>query len=73
MSIINLQALSKPKRDKLKAEIVFRFYNDKLNGIDDIANLVNTSRFEVSRVIDEYLKPSKKTRYIILESKMNTL
>lgn len=73
MQIINLKSLSKHDRDKLTAEIIFRFYNDKLNGIDAISKKVNTSRFEVSRVIDEYLKPRNKPGYIILESKMNAL
>lgn len=41
--------------------------------IHAISVLLKTTRYYVSTVVNEYLKPSIETKYLILESKMNAL
>lgn len=68
---INTKSLSKSDRDRLTAEIIYRFYNNKLNGIDDISKAMKVSRDFVSTTINEYLKPKSPHKFIILPSKLN--
>lgn len=71
MSDIKIKSLSKSDRDELKAEIIYRFYNNKLNGVDDISKVMKVERNYVSETINEYLKPKAPHKFITLPSKMN--
>lgn len=73
MSNIKIKSLSKSDRDELKAEIIYRFYNTKLNGVDDISKAMKVERHYVSKTINEYLKPKLEPEFITLPSKMNGL
>lgn len=58
-----------------KAEIIYRFFNDKDKRMQTIADLVDVNVIIVNKVITEYLKnPSKKEdQYITLNSKLNSM
>lgn len=58
-----------------RAEIIYRFYNDKENSVNEIASNMGISVFLCAEIINSYFKkePEKQIEFLTIESKLNQM